>query len=95
VAFYTFIAENLPVTRDELIDICNVITQECGVYWTFEGKVIATEKPTGVKYDSQRRLHNPDGFAIEYKNGTGIYAINGNTYGSLLEAKLQEKLGNK
>jgi hypothetical protein len=38
------------------------------------------------------KLHNEDGLALEYRDGSGIFAINGNIYGSMLEMKIQEKL---
>jgi hypothetical protein len=87
VSFYSFIAEQLPVEKDELIDIINAIVRNCGVYWTFEDVVIMTEKPKAI-HMKDKKLHNPNGKALEYHDGTGLYAINGEVKNSLMECVL-------
>lgn len=77
VSFYDFIASELDVEKDSLISIVRRIVQNCGVYWTFEGLVIATEKPVSINFDSQKRLHHETQAAILYADGTGVYALNG------------------
>jgi hypothetical protein len=64
------------------------------VYWTFEDVVVLTEKPIKIMM-KDKKLHNEDGLALEYKDGTGIFAIEGNVYPSLLEMTIQKSLNNK
>lgn len=85
VSTYAYIAEVLPVEKDELIDIVKDIVKNCGVYWTFEGLVILTPKPIKIKFNDKEELHCEDGYAVEYASGYGWYALNGNRYGSLAE----------
>lgn len=92
VSFYAFVAEQLPVQRDNLIDITKEIVRHCGVYWTFEGRVIMTEKPIAIHFNVDKKLHNPNGLALEYKDGSGVFAINGKAYPSLLDMVIQAEV---
>jgi hypothetical protein len=87
VSFYSFIAEQLPVEKDELIDIINEIVKNTGVYWTFEDVVICTEKPVAI-HMKDKKLHCLTGKALEYRDGTGLYAVNGEVKNSLMEVIL-------
>jgi hypothetical protein len=89
VAFYAFIAEQLPVQKDELIDIVKDIIKNSGVYWTFKNNVVISEKPVAI-HMKDKKLHNPDGLALEYPDGTGIFAIEGKSYPSLLDMTIAE-----
>lgn len=92
VAFYAFIAEQLPVKKDELIDIVKEIVQNCGVYWTFKDLIVVTEKPIEIHMVNQK-LHNEDGLAVKYKDGHGVFMIDGKRCRSLLENKINATLG--
>ncbi len=89
VSFYAFIAEQLPVKKDELIDIVKDIVINCGVYWTFEEVVVMTEKPTAIHL-KDKKLHNEDGLALQYPDGTGIFALEGVAYPSLLACAISK-----
>jgi len=89
VAFYAFIAEQLPVEKDNLIDIVKEIVQNAGVYWTFEDVVVMTEKPVKIHMRDDK-LHNPNGLAIEYKDGTGVFYLDGVRYPSLLAMEVEK-----
>ncbi len=91
VCFYAFITEQLPVEHDGLIHIVKDIIDECGVYWTFEDTVVLTDKPTKISM-KDGVLHSEEGKALEYADGTGIVAIKGKRFASLLEANLASKL---
>lgn len=91
VSFYAFVAEQLPVTKDNLIDIVKEVVENCGVYWTFEGMVVMTEKPIALHF-KDKKLHNPNGLALEYKDGTGVFAIEGKPYPSLLDMTIQSEV---
>lgn len=87
VSVYAFIAEQLPVEKDELIDIAMEIITNCGAYWTFEDLVILTPKPVSITMKDEK-LHCTTGMALRYENGDGIYAINGEVKSSLMEAAI-------
>ncbi len=89
VGFYAFIAEQLPVTKDNLIDIVKDIVKNCGVYWTFEDVVVMTDKPKAI-HMVDGELHNPDGLALEYRDGSGIFAVKGVVYPSMIEAAISD-----
>jgi hypothetical protein len=95
VSFYAFIAEVLPVKHDGLINIVKDIVENCGVYWVFEGVVVISEKPKAIHMRNQK-LHNENGLALEYHDGTGIFAIDGVRYPSMLEMAINSSTnGNK
>lgn len=77
VSFYSFIANELPTKRDELIDIVNEIVLNCHFYTTFEGLYIVSEKPRQLYFNDQQQLHNEHGMAIRYADGTGVYSFEG------------------
>jgi len=93
VSFYAFIAEQLPVQKDELIDITKDIVKNCGVYWTFEDIVVMTDKPKAI-HMVDKKLHNPNGLALEYRDGTGLFAVNGVVYPSMMEAMISDNAAN-
>lgn len=87
VSFYAFIGEQFPVDKDPLLGIVQDLVKELGVYWTFDGHVVLTPKPSAI-YMRNEKLHNLEGLALEYPDGTGIYALDGVRYPSLLEVRL-------
>lgn len=89
VAFYDFIVSELPVEKDALIDIVKRIVTNCGVYWTFEDVVVMTEKPTFIGF-KDNKLHNDNGPAIAYKDGSGVFSSEGTPYPSLLEMSIKK-----
>jgi hypothetical protein len=94
VSFYAFIAEQLPVKKDGLVDIVKDIVKNCGVYWTFEDIVVMTDKPFNISM-KDKKLHNEEGLSLEYRDGTGIFAINGTIYPSLLDATIAGSADNE
>ena len=91
VSTYAFIAEQLPVKKDELIDIVLDIVTHCGVYWTFEDIVILTPKPSKIEMTDQV-LHSTTGLALQYPNGDGLYAYKGEIKGSLMEVNIAARV---
>jgi hypothetical protein len=90
VAFYSFIAYELPVEKDPLVDITNDLIKDCGIYWTFDEIVVCTEKPVAIKLKN-KKLHSTDGMAIEYKDGKGLYAVEGEIKKTLMDVVLAGK----
>ncbi len=85
-AFYTFINEELPVEKDPLVDIANDLVKNTGVYWLFEDYVVASEKPKTIKL-KDGKPHCEDGFAIEYRDGSGLFFYNGEIKQNLVELR--------
>lgn len=76
-SFYCFIAEQLDVRKDELASIVRRIVENCGFYLIFENLVIMSERPVGIHFNQSKQLHRDLGPALEYKDGFGVYALNG------------------
>jgi len=96
VSFYAFISEQLLQEAErELVQITKDIVQNCGVYWSFEDDpiVVMTHKPTVISM-VDGKLHNLEGMALKYKDGTGLFAAHGKVYSTLLELELDLKLSN-
>lgn len=94
VAFYDFVVNELPVEKHPLVDIVIDVVKNCGVHWALEdGTVIISEKPISVHF-KDNKLHNPNGLALEYKDGTGIFSLNGVRYPSLMEMTIQNEANN-
>ena len=85
VSFYSFVSEQLLDKPTELATIAKNIVLNCGVYWEFEDVIVVTEKPIAIYKDNDGKLHNETNFALEYKGGFGLIAINGVRYDSLLD----------
>jgi hypothetical protein len=90
VSFYAFIAEQLPVKTDNLINIVKDIVENCGVYWTFEDIVVCTEKPIAIHMNADKKLHNPNGLALEYKDGFGVFVLNGVRFPSMMAMAIEK-----
>ena len=91
VAFYAFISEQLPIEPTPLIEIAKEIVKHCGVYWTFEDALVLTEKPVSITM-VDGNLSNPEGKALKYKDGSGLFALKGATYNTLAELKIAAKM---
>jgi hypothetical protein len=94
VSTYAYIAEVLPVQKDELTSIAVDIVTNCGVFWMFEKVVVMTPKPSVIQM-KENNLHCEDGPALAWGNGDGIYAINGVCKNSLMEVVMESKRGDK
>lgn len=90
VAYHSYIAYVLGKKKTDLIDIVNDIIRDAGVYWTFEDTIVCTDKPVKIVRKGIK-LHNTEGKALEYKDGTGFYAIDGVRCSSLLESALEAR----
>lgn len=90
VAYYDF--ENTVLKNENLdkVALTRTICEECGVYWTFDENIVVTEKPIRLTV-KDNKIHSYDGEkCIEYKDGTGVYAIDGFLKKSLLESVIED-----
>jgi hypothetical protein len=53
------------------------VAESCGWWWPYRGLTILTERPCSISRDSRGRLHNENALALEYPDGSGVYAIHG------------------
>jgi hypothetical protein len=95
VAYYDYIAKVLPTKHDGLIDLVNDMITTCGTHWSFltadkkEGLVLMCERPTEIHLKDDM-LHNDSGYAIAFKDGTGVCALNNERHESLLEVAMHD-----
>ncbi len=61
---------------EKLIPLMNV-AQNCGWWWPMDEAVVISDRPESIHRDDRGRLHNPDGAAIMYRDGWGVYAVHG------------------
>jgi len=80
IAHYRFM-QNLGVNFDEeagrRLTIVENIAQLCERWWPYENICFVSEKPQKVCWDSEDRLHNLQGPAVEYADGFSVYAVEG------------------
>lgn len=60
------------------------LTNHVGWMWFGTTATIVTRRPSQLHFNTKEdpsfvRLHNPNGFAVEWQNGDGIYSLNGIT----------------
>ena len=80
IAFYKFCAEiGVKYNSDaaDKLDIMNEIGLSCMWWYSFDGLIIACERPSVVALNTRGVLHNDTGPAIAFRDGWKIYAVNG------------------
>lgn len=53
------------------------IAEHAGWTWFYHGIAVVSERPRIIARDDQMRLHNPDGPALGYEDGFGVYMLSG------------------
>jgi hypothetical protein len=53
------------------------IGSQCEWWWPYNGIVVASQRPTTVRWDDQRRLHAETGPAIAYADGYEVWSWHG------------------
>ena len=67
----------LPEDVEERAQAYEDLCSSAGWFWCHKDFVIACERPKVISRDEAGRLHRTDGPAVEYRDGWGVYAING------------------
>lgn len=75
LSFYEFFADHFGLAEQSRG--LREIGKECGWVWMYADLVIISRKPIRLTMNSQGRLHNERVAAIEYADGTKVYAFNG------------------
>ena len=52
-------------------------SEECHWWFPFKGIILASDRPEKTSVNAQGRLHSLDGPAIQYRDGWGLWAVNG------------------
>jgi hypothetical protein len=77
LAYYDFFLEQLDVEECKDLEGLMDIAKTCGWLNMYEDVVVIQERPHTIRFDDQNRLHCEDGPAIEFTDGTKIYAWHG------------------
>lgn len=75
LSFYDFFADHFGLAEKSLG--LREVGKECGWVWMYADLVIIARKPIRVTLNSQGNLHNERMAAVEYLDGTKVYAFNG------------------
>jgi len=82
ISFYLFCRDVVGVEYSEkdseTLDLWSEIAQSCGWWWPYEGVCFVSDRPLAVHWEDDRdppRIHNPNGPAVEYRDGFKVYAI--------------------
>lgn len=75
LSFYDFFADHFGLAEQS--KGLREIGKECGWVWMFAELVIIASKPIRVTTNARGQLHNEKKAAIEYADGTRVYAFNG------------------
>ena len=75
--FTQHIGVKLEPETDRRLGIMERIGTQCEWWWPYENIVVASEKPTSIRWDEQRRLHCENGPAVAYSDGYALYAWHG------------------
>ena len=69
---------------DDELDLFAALARSAGWWWPGEGRCVMTSRPSAVRteplpgrWHGELRLHRPDGPAISYPDGFGLYALHG------------------
>lgn len=55
------------------------IFKSCGLWWSFDGLAIVSERPVQLHVDDRGRLHNDSGAAMLFRDNFALYQIHGVT----------------
>ena len=81
LSFYTF-AKDIGVQyepRDQAkLNIMSEYAQSAGWLWPYQGAAIVSERPTEINWNNDNtQLHKDGGAAVKFRDGWGVYALNG------------------
>lgn len=90
-AYYSFVHEVLGKEKHELLDISMSIINNVGPHWLFDKNVILCEKPVEI-HCKDGVLHNTEGLALKWSDGSGVYVVNNKKYDSMMALMLDNEL---
>ena len=72
--FSRYIGVNLDPQK---YDLFTSFARECGWVLPYQGICFMSDRPRTVRWNAEGRLHNPDGPAVEFADGYGLWAYDG------------------
>jgi hypothetical protein len=77
LSFYDFFLQEFDLECCKKLEGLMNMAQNTGWFFPFENFVIVTDRPTQINLDDDGRLHNEDGFAIQYRDKWGFCCWHG------------------
>ena len=77
LSFYDFFRNETDLKDLDVIEGLIQVAKECGWYWAYDDICFVSHKPLVCKVNDNNQLHCPDGPAIQYGDGTEVYAYDG------------------
>ncbi len=78
IAWFKFCEERLGIPcQTEWMKCIEGLLDSCGFWWFHEKVCYVTERPTVIKRDNLDRLHCVQGPALQYADGSSLFALNG------------------
>lgn len=77
LSFYDFFIENTEIEITDKIKPFMDLAKHCGWVLMFDELVVLTQKPVSITWDTEKRLHSEDDFAIKFRDGMGIASWHG------------------
>ena len=88
IGFYQYFREECDLVEEtEKLQGLYSVAETCHWWIAYKDIFIVSNRPRSIVRNDMGRLNNMDGMAVEYRDGWGVYAING--------VRLQEKYFNK
>jgi hypothetical protein len=77
LGFYQFFRDEVGIQDCHKLDGLIELANHCGWLNVYADTVVFQDRPEVIKFDDQKRLHNPDGPAIRYRDGYSVYSWHG------------------
>ena len=80
ISFYAFASEIGCRYRDldsSRLRLWDGAVRHCGWWWPYEHIIVAADRPTETRWNSEYLLHNSAGPAVLFADGYALYALNG------------------
>jgi hypothetical protein len=77
MSYYDFFMQETDLKGLEKIQGLMDMAYNCGWYWAFDEICFVAEKLSALHVNDTNQLHNETGPAIEYRDGTKVYAVDG------------------
>lgn len=77
LGYYEYFYKVLGIEACKKLEGFMELAQHCGWLNMYEDVVVFQDRPEGLKFDDQKRLHSEDGPAILYSDGYAVYSWHG------------------
>jgi hypothetical protein len=77
LAMYDFIMRELNLSCVLPLNGLMELAKHCGWWSPYAGACVLQHRHSEVHFDEEKRLHNDTGMAVKYRDGFGVWSING------------------